>query len=232
MTVGSASKNAGSDNEVLLFAIPPVGDWYLVTMQCGQYDQPATMNVEVAWMCRVICWHHVKSERELRAPYMKAVCESGLAIYPKEYVVEYAYVSGDDRAPNGQLWREIYARCKSWKPGQYEINDLSVFQIPRPPIDQLIDSGDEQVINPGVPLPDVEAGRNLGRTWAADEADDDDMQLLREHVQSENPDLSAYGVATALQGDCEAIWCVSAEELTDQFVIGWVAGALEVFRQV
>jgi hypothetical protein len=102
---------------------------------------------------------------------------------------------------------------------------------PGPRIDQLIDSGDEQPVNPGVPLPDVETGQNLGRAWAAGEASDDDMQLLREHVQSENPDLSAYGVATALQGDCEAIWGVSADELSDEFIIGWVAGALEDFRQ-
>lgn len=102
----------------------PIGDWFLLTMECGA-SSGKELNVESAVMERVTAWQHVQLQSGLTQ--LEALVHSGRTHEGEYGLCESAFVFGDDRAPNGQLWRDVYEAGESTKPGRYLIKDLSVF---------------------------------------------------------------------------------------------------------
>ena len=77
-----------------------------------------------------------------------------------------------------------------------------------------------------------ESGRNAGFVWGASEASFGELKLLSECYDGTDERLGSFDVAEILDGDPEGIWGVAGDDLSFEFVAGWVAGALEVYRQV
>ena len=81
-------------------------------------------------------------------------------------------------------------------------------------------------------LTETDAGRYAGILWGASEASFDELKLLSECYDGTDERLGSFDVAEILDGDPEGIWGVAGDDLSFEFVAGWVAGALEVYRQV
>ena len=122
------SKTKASEREVLHFVSAPIGDWFHITTESE--FQGAKCIVTKAWIERVVVWHH--KQTGTTDPYIQGIGSNGLALVDEENGWEGAYVRGDDRAPNGKLWHDVYHASKSQIPGIYHIEDLSVFDSTRP----------------------------------------------------------------------------------------------------
>lgn len=82
-------------------------------------------------------------------------------------------------------------------------------------------------------MPEFEKGLQAGFDWAeSEQAEFHELKLLSECYDGSDERLGAFDVAEILDGDPEGIWSVSGDELTFEFVAGWVAGALDFFRQI
>lgn len=118
--------DGNDDGKKVLRALVPAGDWFIVSLECGEQRFKGDLNVQRAYMERVIAWEHAELSNGVTT--IEAFGHGGLIVEINTEEGE-AYVSGDDRAPNGQLWRDVFDASESWTPGHYEIKDLSVFQL-------------------------------------------------------------------------------------------------------
>ena len=76
-----------------------------------------------------------------------------------------------------------------------------------------------------------EEGRKDGEAWARQHAEYEDLLRLSVVFGQDAPD-SAAAVAEAIDGDCEAIFGNSGDELSSSFVSGFINGAIEVMMAI